>query len=91
MLIIERQSKPGIFIINLDHPIALCWPGKEECIKVVNCESGKVSNVSIKGFIEFGCGVGPKSFLLNTGRSFGMVSQSSERKEISFYKLDFQG
>jgi hypothetical protein len=35
--------------------------------------------------------VGPKSFILNTGKSFGMVSQSEERKEISFFKMEFQG
>jgi len=68
----------------------MCWPGKEEAIKIVNCETGKVSNVGIKGYIEFGCGVGPKSFILNTGKTFGMVSQSDSRKEVGFFKIEYR-
>jgi hypothetical protein len=41
-----------------------------------------------EGFIEFGCGIGPKSFFLNGGKNLAMLSQSKERKEVNIFKID---
>ncbi len=30
--------------------LILCWPCKESCFKMVDCETGKVSNVNTKGY-----------------------------------------
>lgn len=55
---------------------------------MVNTENGKTSTHQTKGFIEFGCGIGPKGFFLNGGRSLGMLSQAKDRKEVSIFKID---
>lgn len=57
-------------------------------MRVVNTDSGVVNSVPTKGFIEFGCGIGPKGFFLNGGREMAMLSQSRNRKEVSVYKMD---
>lgn len=74
-------------LIYLEFPIAICWPCSEESLKIVNTESGKINNQAIKGFIEFGCGIGPKSFFLSNGRNVAMLSQSKERREINIFRL----
>lgn len=45
-------------------------------MKIINTESGKVDSMQTKGFIEFGCGIGPKGYFLNGGRNLAMLSQS---------------
>ena len=72
----------------LDFPLIICWENKEECLKIINTETGRVTNVPTRGFIEFSCGVGPKGFFLSRGRTLAMLSQSKDKKEINLYKLD---
>lgn len=67
-------------MFDLDFPLLMCWSCNEECIKIVNTESGKVTNFQTKGFIEFGCGIGPKGYFINGGRTLAMLSQSKDRK-----------
>lgn len=55
---------------------------------MVNTETGKASTLPTKGFIEFGCGIGPKGFFLNGGRSLAMLSQARERRELAIFKID---
>ncbi len=76
MLVVERQTKPGKIWFILEFPIAICWPCSEESLKIINTESGKIHTQATKGFIEFGCGIGPKSFFLSSGRNIAMLSQS---------------
>ena len=42
----------------------------------------------MRGFIEFGCGIGPKSFFMSNGRNLAMLSQSRERQEVNLFKLE---
>jgi hypothetical protein len=55
---------------------------------VVNTESGKATTQPTKGFIEFGCGIGPKGFFLNGGKSLAMLSQAKDRREVAIFKID---
>ena len=55
---------------------------------MVNTESGKVGSQATRGFIEFGCGIGPKGFFLNGGRSLGMLSQSKDKREVSIFRVE---
>lgn len=57
-------------------------------MRMVNTENGKTTTHQTKGFIEFGCGIGPKGFFLNGGRSLAMLSQAKDRKEVSIFKID---
>jgi hypothetical protein len=66
----------------------VCWPCNEESLRIVNTESGRVTTVATKGSIEFGCGIGPKGFFLNGGRSLAMLSQAKDRRELGVFKLD---
>lgn len=88
LITIERKTKPGIFLINLDFPIVVCWPCNEETLRVVNTESGKSITHSTKGFIEFGCGIGPKGYFLNGGKNLAMLSQAKDRREVGIFKID---
>jgi hypothetical protein len=38
-----------------------------------------VDNFQTKGFIEFGCGIGPKGYFLNSGKNLAMLSQSESK------------
>ena len=71
-----------------DYPIVVCWPCNEETLRVVNTENGRASTQPTKGFIEYGCGIGPKGFFLNGGRSLGMLSQARDRREVGIFKID---
>lgn len=42
----------------------------------------------VRGYIEFGCGIGPKSFFLSNGRNMAMLSQSRDRQEVNLFKLE---
>lgn len=80
MVVIERQSKPSKNLFNIDFPIAICWPCNEEVMKIVNTETHNdgqtLRSQQVKGYIEFGCGIGPKCFFMSNGRSLAMLSQS---------------
>lgn len=65
-----------------------CWPCGEECIKIVNTESGKVESMQAKGVIEFGCGIGPKASFVSGGKGLAVLSHSKERPEVNFFRLD---
>jgi hypothetical protein len=47
-----------------------------------------VGTQPVKGYIEFGCGIGPKCFFLSNGRNLAMLSQSQERQEVNILRLD---
>lgn len=68
-------------------PIIVGWPCKEKCFKVIDCESGRVSNVGTKGQLEFSCGVGPKASANRDG-SIMVVGNQSEDREITFYRVN---
>lgn len=78
MLVIEQAE--GL-------PVILCWPCKEKCFKVVDCESGKVLNINTRGQLDFSCGVGPKVTRTTDGSGFVVCSQSEDR-EIYWYRLN---
>lgn len=88
MVVLERSTKPCICSFYLELPIIVCWPCGEECIKIVNTESGKVDSIQAKGMIEFGCGIGPKASFLSGGKNLAVLSQSKERPEVNFFRLD---
>ncbi len=46
-----------------------------------------MANQATRGFIEFGCGIGPKSFFMNGGRSLGMLSQSKDKREVNIFRV----
>jgi hypothetical protein len=75
-------------VIYVEYPLAVCWPCGEENLKIVNTESGRVTSQVTRGFIEFGCGIGPKSFFLSNGRSLAMLSQSKDRREVNLFRLE---
>jgi hypothetical protein len=38
--------------------------------------------------IEFGCGIGPKSFFISSGRTLAMLSQSRQQQEVNLFRLE---
>lgn len=78
MLVIEQSE--GL-------PVIICWPCKEKCYKIVDCESGKVTNVNTRGQLDFSCGVGPKASGTKDGSGFVVCSQSEDR-EVYWYKIN---
>jgi hypothetical protein len=54
----------------------------------VNTESGRVDSLQAKGAIEFGCGIGPKASFFNGVRNLAVLSQSKDRPEVNFYRID---
>jgi hypothetical protein len=57
-------------------------------VKVINTETGRVNSIQTRGFIEFGCGIGPKGYFLSSGRHLAMLSQSQDKKEVNIFKLE---
>lgn len=51
LVAVERQTKSCILLFYLELPLVVCWPCKENCLKVINTESGRVTNVPTKGCI----------------------------------------
>ena len=47
-----------------------------------------MDSLQAKGAIEFGCGIGPKASFVNGGKNLAVLSQSKDRPEVNFYKID---
>lgn len=59
-----------------DYPIILAWPYKEQRILMINSENEMVESKNTKGFLEYGCGISPKCFLVDGGHALWTVSHS---------------
>jgi hypothetical protein len=46
----------------------------------LNTDNNKIENFGAKGYIEFGCGIGPKGFIFNQGKGLAMLSQSENNQ-----------
>lgn len=71
--------KAWYLFFYVELPFIICWPCGEECMKIVNTESGRVDSVPVKGSIEFGCGIGPKASFLVDGKNMAVLSQSKDK------------
>jgi hypothetical protein len=78
-----------MFVVEQDEglPVIICWPCKEKCFKIVDCESGKVINTNTRGQLDYSCGVGPKVSRTSDGSGFVVCSQSDDR-EVYWYKIN---
>lgn len=69
-----------IYVFYLDYPLIIAWPYKDNKLFIVNSESSAVSTKTCNTYLEFGCGVSPKSFFTQKGGNIVCVSHSEQAK-----------